>query len=785
MQSALEALTYTARAAQPSSALLNLSLVDEALADAATPHSAVIRQVVLQALLADAMTAAYAAHRQAHGLPQPDPSATANDTERALLQDSRTASVELMAWAVLYVRYVRVDLSFDQQRIADNLGSDARTVRRYHQHGIRRLTEAMTTAEWQARARQREIRLLLNLPSTVAPRIYGRDALLGRLHDLHQGSKPHHVIITGVEGVGKTALVQAFLHDLIAHSSLDNIVWLSSPQTIEGVHAEVAARLLPVGATYAVREWLQLRAVAIVLDDADALWHERDALDDLLQAWASALVMVAGTRYEALRTPHHLLRLGEIDRMAADELVREVLTAHGEDGTGGVSDGVWSAAGGHPLLLKMLTRSLDVPVPQHSKDHAAHILPVFSAAYAELDAGERLALYAFVLMPAGEVLVTDVIDVWYGLVSPQDVNGLLHRSLLIAHALEVGILELPQAIRSYLLARLTLESPESDAVRRLIERLDRRLREQHPQSEQIAEHLLRTEIIALSPTLRQDWVLRLGQAALTNDTISPWRHFLHDEVMASPDSYALRLLYGACLRRLSVWDEAAEQLNKVVQDAGRGGDFATQAEALVEIATLERLQGRYDASRQRLQQAEAMCARMQMADTLTRIRVEQAQIAIDTGLAAEAELLLTNLRDSLRVIALRAEARLLLGDIEDAEHLLSRAYDYVAPGAMAMEARLRTLLARTYERAGLLEPAREHFAAALTRLEQSDDVFALNRARTNLAAILVSLDQFDEAGTLLRAADAEQALLGDAVGLTATRHNAQILRVRIARSGFE
>jgi tetratricopeptide (TPR) repeat protein len=442
---------------------------------------------------------------------------------------------------------------------------------------------------------------------------------------------------------------------------------------------------------------------------------------------------------------------------------------------------VWNAAGGHPLLLRMLTRSLELAAASRQPETTGHVLPVFAAAYAALESSERLALYAFLLLPPGEVLVTDVLDIWYGMIAPDDINGLLRRSLLVTRSLEVGLLELPQAIRTFLSVRLS-ESPEPlERIRHLVTRLDRRLREQHPQAEQVAEHLLRSNTLELPSALRHDWLLRLTETALAEDRITGWRNVLQAEVTQLDAPNALRFVYGVCLRRLALWDEAAGLLHQVVQDAGRSGDFELQVNALVELATLERSQGRYEAAQQRLQHAERMCARMQMADTLNRIRLEQAQIAIDVGLAEEAEMLLLHLPDSLRVVALRAEARLLRGDVEGAERLLSRAYDFLPPGDYNTEARLRTLLARTYERAGELRSAQEHFAAALTRLEQSDDPFALNRARTNLAAVLVSMNALDDATSLLRAAEAEQVLIGDAVGLTATRHNAQILRLRRTR----
>lgn len=781
VQAALDALLYSA-APTPGQPLVGLALVDEQVADPDAPRTSHLRQFALHTLLIDIIRRAYTAQRAVFGLAPVPETASVSEVRVALAQDAQSASYELLAWSVLYTRYVRVDAALQQAELADALRSNVRSIRRYQQHGVRRLTEALTAAEWEARRRQRRRRLTVALPASEPPRLIGRQPDLTTLHDFFNDEQ-RHVVISGPSGIGKTAVVLAAVHELISMDQLEAVAWVSQPPSVEFAYSQVAALLLPQEARMDVREFLTLRPTAIVLDGIESLWGRPEALDDLLRTWAAALVLMTSTSYEPLREPHALLRLAPLSHEAALALVGQVSTSvQDSDEVAAVGEAVWDAVGGHPLALTLLTRRIELLPTLDRAEIMQTIDPLFRSAYDRLGVTERHALYALSAMPVGEVDAAAVISLWQGSFGPADLSSLVRQSWLVRRSVEAGLVELPQAARPFLQARLGYDSAARAAVVALLETLDRALRTGSRAASKAAEQVLWQSHFPITASLRRSWLNLLWRQGIRDEALPRWRVLLEQTLTESTSGSAdLKLIYGVCLRRLLNWDPAAAALAGAITDAGRVGDFLTQTEALVELAVLERYQGAYESALARLAQAEKAARRLNAPALLESIMLEQAQIAIESGNLSRADGLLGPLADSLRVLALKAELYALQGNLAAAERTISTAYDALPPGDYAVEARLRTILGRAQQQAGVLMPAHDHFLAALTRLEQGNDLFALNRARVNLAAVLIGLDDLDSAGRLLRAAEAEQAILGDSVGLAATRHNAQIVRVRLAR----
>ena len=781
VQAALDALLYSATSV-PGQPLLGLSLVDEQLTDPAAPRGAHLRHFALHTLLVDTITQAYNRQRAVLGLPAVDVTASVVVLASALALDAQTGNHELLAWSVLYARYVRVDAALQQPDLADALNSNVRSIRRYQQHGVRRLTEALTAAEWSARRRQRRRRLSIALPSSEPLSLFGRDRELAALFDVLDQAPPHAVII-GAPGIGKTALVQGFLHKLIADDRFAAVAWLNDPPSVGFAYSQVRMTLLPPDADIEIREFLALRPTAIVLDGVDALWANPTQLDQLLQAWSSALVLVTSTRYLPFSQPHILLRLSELSRQAAATLVHHVSAGvHEAEDVPALSDMVWAAVGGHPLALTLLTRRTELLPALDGVEVGQTVEPLFRSAYDTLALSHRRALYAFVAMPVGLVSTHELLSIWHGLFTPSDVTELLRTSWLTRRSVEAGLVELPQAARQYLYRRLEHDTAAQATAVTLLDSLDRALRAGNSFAAQAAEHVIWAHRLPLTVSLRRSWLNYLWRRVAPAEALPRWRVLLEGALAASPVGSAdLKLMYGVCLRRLGDWEEAADALAGAISDAGHSGDFLIQAEALAELATLERYRGAYESALARLGQAEGSAQRLNARALLDTIALERAQIAVDSGNAAWAEAQLALLADSLRVLALKAEVRLLQGDLDEAEQLINLAYDYLPAADYTAEARLRTILGRAHQQAGAATRAYEHFLAALTRLEQSDDIFGLNRARGNAAAVLIELGDLEAAGPLLRAAELEQVVLGDAAGLATTRHNAQVVRLRLSR----
>ncbi len=151
VRDALGNLVYstTQHSASP---LIYLTVVDEVIDD--WPCSPQSREFALAALLVDFIIDHFAAQCRCFNLPTPETWATQSDALIAITTQAQTLSVELVGWGWLYAHFVRVELAISPQLFSQAAGIDLRTLRRYQQHTIARLTLCLIEHERAARRRR-------------------------------------------------------------------------------------------------------------------------------------------------------------------------------------------------------------------------------------------------------------------------------------------------------------------------------------------------------------------------------------------------------------------------------------------------------------------------------------------------------------------------------------------------------------------------------------------------------------------------------------------------------
>ena len=77
--------------------------------------------------------------------------------------------------------------------------------------------------------------LLTQLPGSANERVWGRDQLLSHAYSILENNSPSHILVTGPEGIGKTAFAQALISELIDENRIDQLVWLEKPRSVEYV----------------------------------------------------------------------------------------------------------------------------------------------------------------------------------------------------------------------------------------------------------------------------------------------------------------------------------------------------------------------------------------------------------------------------------------------------------------------------------------------------------------------------------------------------------------------
>lgn len=133
--------------------LHQLTLVEKFLMDANFPPSPYNRNFALSYLLTSIITDKLTHCRSVLHQIRPQQEKTLNDAQTAIRADIQTANLELIGWSILYYRYVQIDLGISPRSISQIASVDERTVRRYQQHGIRRLTVCLLEREWIERSK--------------------------------------------------------------------------------------------------------------------------------------------------------------------------------------------------------------------------------------------------------------------------------------------------------------------------------------------------------------------------------------------------------------------------------------------------------------------------------------------------------------------------------------------------------------------------------------------------------------------------------------------------------
>ena len=208
----LDALLYDSDQ-QPVIDLEGLLIVDVVVSE--LPHGELSREFAVRELLTDMILKAYRDICAALELVMPSINVPQSAVEKRIQADAAPRNPELLAWSLLYHRYIRTDLSLDVNQLAGLISAGNRTFRRYQAYAIRMLTYGLIRAEVQARLLKKQRYLYTMLPSSVPMRLIGRDGLIEATSALIDTITPAHLVITGISGVGKTSFAQALMLSLI------------------------------------------------------------------------------------------------------------------------------------------------------------------------------------------------------------------------------------------------------------------------------------------------------------------------------------------------------------------------------------------------------------------------------------------------------------------------------------------------------------------------------------------------------------------------------------------
>jgi tetratricopeptide (TPR) repeat protein len=783
----LKRVLDAARAARPLPAtpLRAFALLEQRLADPSVVAGSAAADLTLLEWLNDEIVEGLRGQRAHYHLPPPDVTMSLERAVEALASDFRQGAAELEAWSLLFMRYVRVDLDLPWERLEAITGQDQRTLRRRQDRGLRRLMHRLIQHEQTARREAHRNRLRRTVPPLPGHEIVGRAVPFNQAWSrLMANTSRRHVALTGPGGIGKTALALLLTHRLIDEADLDSVIWLIASQSL--TPADLSARCaealaLPSGDGDALRACCQSWNVLIVLDEADSLFDDEPGMAAFLSLVAEARLLLTSRLTVTGGLDLFAVELPELSKGDAQAIVTRVWT---EDRALEPERWrlIWRQAGGNPLALEVAAR-LAARVPRHAlesvwpqtqfPDQITLLDNLYERAWNQLDpAARRFWLAAWLLHPHS--ILHDLVSLVGGLSPAQaaqaaqqlgrlsllnlDANGNRYRLHSVARAF----------LRQKVNTRPDVAGWAHEGALRLREALPG-----SPYAALLAYHLLdMADVLALAPT----WCVEAIRAVWANITRqgmwTTWRPLLERLIAwvgeVSPDvRAALHCWLGVACRWTGSSDLAEQYLNLAAQLAAEADDLQGQVSALVELGVVYRYQRRYAQARLHVQQAAVIFQQLRNLEGEHRCRLELARLALDEQQPALALEQLRELPVSAHVAALACDAHLALGNFRQALVFAERALS-LAVGDRPNLARAQATVGRTYLAMGRLDEAEDYLSAALSLLEQGQDVLGWARAAGALARVYHLQGRIDEARPLLEAAAAQQRVIRDQVGLFTT-----------------
>ena len=748
----LDALLYDSDQ-QPVIDLEGLLIVDVVVSE--LPHGELSREFAVRELLTDMILKAYRDICAALELVMPSLNVPQSAVEKRIQADAAPRNPELLAWSLLYHRYIRTDLSLDVNQLAGLISAGNRTFRRYQAYAIRMLTYGLIRAEVQARLLKKQRYLYTMLPSSVPMRLIGRDGLIEATSALIDTITPAHLVITGISGVGKTSFAQALMRRWIDEGRLDELVWINAPSSNRAVFDQLTEHLLPEGGQISLSEQLLCCRVGIVLDGVKSLDFE-----SLMPALNAALVVLINDEHVVVDGANITVR--ELTLGDSEALVRELFRKqHHDDAEDSheIARHCYERFGGNPAAIKTIISQWAFAELEQVESQLAQNL--FGRVFELLPVGSRVVWCALAAASRLSVLPT--------LFDADDISALMRHHIVERQDqhYRLGLHGADEYIYSVSTPLI------STALAELIERIStfepHALTALYP----IAEAILTGGFPALTLDQRAAWCQQFCAEGVARGQHGCWRTILENYVLDGGVLNAdLRTNYGVILRRLGDWQGAQAVFYDVTAELGRTGNFHQQAIVLLEWSITAKYQGDFKQALTLLAQAKRLPQKD--ADLRYKLTVQEAQILVESGKARNALHLLEGVGETPRLMILKSEAYLSLRDFSASRRYAESALQ-AATHDLVTQASLFTVIGRTYEGEGQFKDAEHYFIRVVSLLEQADAPYTLARAQSNLAALLIKRKGYSDARQLLNDAEVTQVRLGDKVGLMTTRHNRTIL----------
>jgi tetratricopeptide (TPR) repeat protein len=558
-----------------------------------------------------------------------------DEKDTGIALDFQQDNEDLHAWSYLYHRYVRVDLGISLKDIQDLASQAQRTLYRRQELGLFRLAHELNSREMRVRAMQQTALLRQKLPAPDSPFFVAREGELDWA--LRALSSARRVLVTGMSGIGKTALARQLSLRLIEQLAVTSVAWISEPSGLLAKLWEQLAEALgmPVAAAHAetLQAYLAQVDCLIVLDQADLLVGNPDVVGSLLTTLGRALLILCSQRVPPALPAIPTLGLQELTRHDFDVLV-EQYAEHYPQLFPKLErlDDFYAQAGGNPGALS------DALAPGRSHSAMEVSEGRLSALWKTLPAEAQVAWLILAIYAESPILhshLSLILQIEEPLPhveasgGEQGLMALWQRAVVrLEPAGDDSAVVLSRLARTFAEGLIATAAPDQTAlVYQAIRHIAAHLAA-YPDAVACARMLRAAARADLHATLRLN--LAYGSMTLVERTgqWDAWSSYLLgllDVAEGADRVWALTHLAVAS-RHLVRGDEAAYYFIDAIETAGTLGEFTAQAEAQLELAVLFSHRRNVSAATFLLDAAEAIFRRYGMTAHVERVALERAQL---------------------------------------------------------------------------------------------------------------------------------------------------------------
>jgi tetratricopeptide (TPR) repeat protein len=737
------------------------------------------RKFALNDLLVSTIRTEYLRQRYLHAFAPVEMEIPLLGATNAISEDATTGNSDLIGWSWVYFHYVEMNLRITQQQFCHWVRLDDRTIRRYQNNTIDQLTKYLVRMEQNARESRRRQILYFQLPHQG-----NTTNLLEREKEMQliRRSTNRHYHIVGVAGIGKTVFVERILKEEIDNDEFDHLIWFYSPDSIDIITAYMRERLLNEDTKITLAEYVSLKKITIVIDNAEKLQADPVQLQDFLQTFSNANIFLTSRLFQPI--PNCLqIYLHEISFPAIQIILSRGKT-NDELGLEAVDYAhiIWQSVGGNPLAIQLMTQNW--PIFGLQKATALTIDQLFSKIFDIMTNSERFAWLILAFLNDNYVTFPDLSEFNSSYVASAD--------FITLGRLFVSNVSIPKNDS----VTLTISSERFIRMRYEVD-----MDLQNLLNLFISDEILgngrnsKVKIILVESILSADWrnidsnnelelVKQFWRVGIRQGHYTKW-HVILGKIIndLNPQNIDLAIGYGISQKYLGRWTDAHSIFTSVIHYAGMHALFSYQAEALLELAILLRYQGDYASAIASLNHVNNF-PKAVTTHLGYRVLTERIEIALESNNLDDAKSLFTVLPDDeIYKHFLQLEIYAKDVDYDTSFTFLTLLYDKLLRDfsySPTLTARIHILLGRIYEKRAETKIAIKHLTIAQSILIDIDnDPFALARTQTNLAALFINSNQLIDAQELLRSAENIQRKIGDRVGIAVTMHNEYVLDRKI------